>query len=124
MIPNSDASLLTLTDSAMAKVQHLIEAGTDPALKLRVYITGGGCSGFQYGFKLDNQLNPDDKVINMPAFDIVIASLAIPYLEGSVVDYVENLQGSRFVVENPNAERTCGCGSSFALKTCSEKKCS
>ncbi len=124
MIPTSDASLLTLTDAAIAKVQHLIEAAKNPALKLRVYITGGGCSGFQYGFKLDDQLNPDDSVIKMPTFDVVIASLAIPYLEGSVLDYVENLQGSRFMVENPNAERTCGCGSSFALKTCTEKKCS
>jgi iron-sulfur cluster insertion protein len=124
MIPSSSASLLTLTDSAMAKVQHLIETAGNPALKLRVYIIGGGCSGFQYGFKLDDQLNPDDTVLNMSTFDLAIASLAIPYLQGSVIDYVENLQGARFAVENPNAETTCGCGSSFALKTCAEKKCS
>lgn len=118
MILCDSAPLLTITDSAAAKVKALVLAQGNPSLKLRVYIVGGGCSGFQYGFKLDSEINIDDTIVDIAPISLVVSELSIPYLQGAVVDYVENLQGAQFVVKNPNAESTCGCGSSFALKEC------
>jgi len=115
------AALITLTEPAFNQVVHLKRIRNSNA-KLRVYIVGGGCSGFQYGFKLDEgeQPAPDDVVIekrvNADNVTILIDSLSFQYLVNSKIDYVVGLQGARFTVENPNAETTCGCGSSFSLK--------
>ncbi len=99
---------MTVTSAAINKLKKLIEEENNPELKLRVYITGGGCAGFSYGFKFDEQANPDDTVITSENVSVVIDSLSIQYLDGSELDYEENLMGSRFVVKNPNAETTCG----------------
>jgi iron-sulfur cluster insertion protein len=111
-----DQNPILLTASAIAKVQKLITEEGNPNLKLRIYIVGGGCSGFQYGFKFDENLNEDDIVIPAGPITAVVDALSVQYLMGAQVDYLEGLQGSRFAVSNPNAETTCGCGSSFALK--------
>lgn len=111
-----DQNPIFLTPSAIAKVQKLITEEGNPNLKLRIYIIGGGCSGFQYGFKFDENLNEDDIIIPSGPITAVVDALSVQYLMGAQVDYLEGLQGSRFVVSNPNAETTCGCGSSFALK--------
>lgn len=107
---------INLTEAACAKVLSLIQGEGNPALKLRVYIIGGGCSGFQYGFTFEETVNEDDMLVQQGSVTAVVDALSAQYLMGAEVDYIENLQGSRFVVNNPNAETTCGCGSSFSLK--------
>lgn len=107
--------LLVFTDRAAAKVRNLVEEEGNDALKLRVFVTGGGCAGFQYGFTFDELVAEDDAVIQNGDVALVVDSLSYQYLANGVVDYVEGLEGSRFVVENPNAETTCGCGSSFSV---------
>ena len=107
---------LSFSDAAVAKVKKLIAADGNPHLKLRIYIVGGGCSGFQYGFGFDEKINEDDIVIEKDAVQMVVDALSVQYLMGAVVDYTESLHGAQFVVKNPNAETTCGCGSSFSLK--------
>lgn len=110
------APLLTLTESAIAKVRALIEEDANPELKLRVFVTGGGCSGFQYGFTLDELAADDDTVVEAAdGVVVVVDPLSYQYLAGVTVDYSEGLEGSRFTVENPNASTTCGCGSSFSV---------
>lgn len=111
----SEENPIIVTDSAVKKLQTLIEDEQNEALKLRVYITGGGCAGFSYGFKFDEVVNEDDTVINKDEVAVVVDSLSIQYIDGSELDYQENLMGSRFVLNNPNAETTCGCGSSFSV---------
>lgn len=112
----SDAvDVIEITDSAARKVKSLIEEEENNALKLRVYITGGGCAGFSYGFSFDEDSKEGDTVVERDGIMVLVDSLSIQYLSGSVVDYTEGLQGSRFVVQNPNAETTCGCGSSFSI---------
>ena len=106
---------IEVTDSAVRKVQKLLEEEENPALKLRVFVTGGGCSGFQYGFSFDEKQNDGDLAIEKGGITVVVDPLSIQYLMGSKVDYTEGLQGARFIVDNPNAETTCGCGSSFSL---------
>ena len=106
---------IVLTDSAASKVNQLMEDEDNKALKLRVYVTGGGCSGFQYGFKFDDQLADDDTLVKKNGAQMVVDSLSYQYLVGSEVDYEEGLEGSRFMVKNPNATATCGCGSSFSM---------
>lgn len=106
---------LNVTANAAAKVASLIEEEGNPDLKLRVYVTGGGCSGFQYGFAFEEQLAEDDTVVEKDGIKVVVDAMSYPYLVGSQVDYEEGLQGSRFLVQNPNATSTCGCGSSFSL---------
>ncbi|MCG3170492.1 MAG: Iron-sulfur cluster insertion protein ErpA [Pseudomonadales bacterium] len=108
-------SPLRVTERAVAKIRELIEDEDNPALKLRVYVTGGGCSGFQYGFAFEEALADDDTVIEKGGIGVVVDALSYPYLVGSEVDYSEGLEGSRFVVRNPNATATCGCGSSFSM---------
>lgn len=108
-------SVMTLTESAARKLRDLrAEEGND-ALKLRVYITGGGCSGFSYGFRFDENVNEDDSIVVRDDVTMVVDALSVQYLAGSQVDYVEGLQGARFTVDNPNASSTCGCGSSFSV---------
>ncbi len=104
-----------VSDSAVAKVRSLIEEEGNDDLKLRVYVTGGGCSGFQYGFTFDEAVEEDDAQIQNGGITVVIDAMSYPYLVGSKVDYEEGLQGSRFTVVNPNATSTCGCGSSFSI---------
>ena len=106
---------ITLTESAAAKVRNLVKEEGNDRLMLRVFITGGGCSGFQYGFTFDEELNDDDTVVEKLGVRMVVDSMSFPYLAGAEVDYVEGLEGSRFVVNNPNATNTCGCGASFAI---------
>ena len=106
---------ILFTDAAANKVKSLITEEENPDLKLRVYITGGGCSGFQYGFTFDEAINDGDTVIEKNGVIMVIDSMSLQYLVGGVVDYIEGLEGSRFLVSNPNATSTCGCGSSFSI---------
>jgi len=107
--------VLVLTDRAAAKASSLIQEEGNTALMLRVFITGGGCSGFQYGFSFDEQLNDDDTIVQHNGIKLVIDPMSLQYLTGSEVDYEEELAGSRFVVNNPNASTTCGCGASFSI---------
>jgi iron-sulfur cluster insertion protein len=106
---------LQVTDAAAAKVKELVEEEGNADLKLRVFITGGGCSGFQYGFSFDEKLAEDDTSIEKNGIKVVIDSMSFQYLAGAEVDYKEGLDGSRFVISNPNASTTCGCGSSFSI---------
>lgn len=106
---------IQMTDAAANKVKSLITEEENPALKLRVYITGGGCSGFQYGFTFDEAINDGDTVIEKNGVTMVVDSMSLQYLVGGSVDYIEGLEGSRFLVTNPNATSTCGCGSSFSI---------
>lgn len=113
---NETVSLpLEFTDAAARKVKALLAEEENPNLKLRVYITGGGCSGFQYGFTFDEKVSDDDLTIEKQGVALVVDPMSLQYLVGGCVDYTEGLQGSRFVVHNPNATTTCGCGSSFSL---------
>ncbi|WP_395480017.1 iron-sulfur cluster insertion protein ErpA [Candidatus Curculioniphilus buchneri] len=106
---------LQFTDSAVDKVKNLVSNEKNPHLKLRVYITGGGCSGFQYGFILDDKINQDDFTIEKKGVTLVVDSMTLQYLLGGSIDYNEGLEGSRFIVKNPNAKTTCSCGSSFSI---------
>ena len=106
---------IEFSDAAAAKVKELIEEEQNPDLKLRVYITGGGCSGFQYGFTFDEKVNEGDMVVEKMGVTMVVDPMSLQYLAGGVVDYTEGLEGSRFLIDNPNAKTTCGCGSSFSI---------
>lgn len=106
---------LNFTDSAADKVKTLIEEEENPNLKLRVYITGGGCSGFQYGFTFDEDENSDDIHIKKNGVVLLVDPMSYQYLVGAEIDYREDIQGAQFVIRNPNAQTTCGCGSSFSV---------
>lgn len=106
---------ITVTEAASRKVKQLIEEEQNEQLKLRVFVTGGGCSGFQYGFTFDEKQNDNDMAIEQDGVKILIDALSFQYLMGSEVDYTEGLQGSRFIISNPQAKTTCGCGSSFSM---------
>jgi iron-sulfur cluster insertion protein len=106
---------IVFTDAAARKVQELILEERNPDLKLRVYISGGGCSGFQYGFLFDEQRSEDDIAVANDGVTLLVDPLSFQYLVGAEVDYSENLQGAQFVIRNPNAATTCGCGSSFSV---------
>lgn len=106
---------LDFTPAAAGKVRELIADEGNPGLKLRVYIQGGGCSGFQYGFEFDEQQAEDDLAVVTEGVTLVVDPLSLQYLMGASVDYVESLQGAQFTIRNPNAKSTCGCGSSFAV---------
>jgi iron-sulfur cluster insertion protein len=113
-VADAPALLLDFTAAAAAKVRELISEEGNPALKLRVYIQGGGCSGFQYGFEFDEQQNEDDFAIATDEVTLLVDPLSLQYLVGAQVDYTESLHGAQFVIRNPNAKTTCGCGSSFS----------
>lgn len=106
---------LTFTDNAANKVKSLIEEEGNEDLKLRVFVTGGGCSGFQYGFTFDETVNEDDTLVEKNGVTLLVDSMSYQYLVGAEVDYKEGLEGSQFVIKNPNATTTCGCGSSFSI---------
>ncbi len=111
----AEALPLTFSESAARKVKQLIDEESNPALKLRVYISGGGCSGFQYGFTFDEKVNDGDFTLEREGVVLVVDPMSLQYLVGAEVDYSEGLEGSRFHVTNPNAKSTCGCGSSFSI---------
>lgn len=115
---NENTNMLILTDSAVSKVYDLINEEGNHDLKLRIFVQGGGCSGFQYGFTFDEVANDDDFSISkkMHGQDVVflVDSMSLQYLQGATIDYKEDLQGSQFVINNPNATTTCGCGASFS----------
>lgn len=106
---------INFTDAAASKVSELMQEEGNPDLKLRVYITGGGCSGFQYGFTFDENTDEDDFSLKKSGVTVLIDAMSYQYLEGAEIDYSESLEGSQFVIRNPNASTTCGCGSSFSV---------
>ncbi len=114
-IATSVAPNMTFSDAAANKVKRLIEEENNPNLKLRIYVSGGGCSGFQYGFSFDEKVMEGDITIENGDVSLVIDPMSYQYLMGSEVDYTEGLEGAQFVVRNPNATTTCGCGSSFSV---------
>lgn len=105
---------IIFTDSAASKVGELIAEEGNDNLKLRIYVTGGGCSGFQYGFTFDEEVNEDDTCVENGGVTVLIDAMSIQYLNGAEIDYKEDLSGAQFVIRNPNATTTCGCGSSFS----------
>jgi iron-sulfur cluster insertion protein len=105
---------LNFTDAAARKVRDLIDEEGNPALKLRVFVSGGGCSGFQYGFTFDETVNEDDTSMVKEGVTLLIDPMSFQYLVGAEIDYQESLEGAQFVIKNPNATSTCGCGSSFS----------
>jgi len=105
---------LKFSESAAAKVKQLIDEEGNSALKLRVFVQGGGCSGFQYGFTFDEVVNEDDTTMERNGVTLLIDSMSYQYLVGAEIDYKEDLDGAQFVIKNPNATTTCGCGSSFS----------
>jgi iron-sulfur cluster insertion protein len=105
---------LVFTDSAANKVKQLIEEEGNTDLKLRVFVTGGGCSGFQYGFTFDEEVNEDDTSMVKNGVTLLIDAMSLQYLTGAEIDYQESVEGAQFVIKNPNVTNTCGCGSSFS----------
>lgn len=112
---NSDNQDLKVTDNAVTKVKALIAEEGNEQLKLRIYVTGGGCSGFQYGFSFDENINEGDTAVEKAGVTFLVDPMSFQYLVGAELDYVEGLQGAQFVINNPNATTTCGCGSSFMV---------
>jgi len=116
MVESYIPSVIQISDGAVNKILSLADSEDDTNnLNLRVYVTGGGCSGFQYGFSFDKVIDEEDTCITKDGANLVIDSLSLQYLEGSTVDYKEDLMGSKFVITNPNATTTCGCGESFSI---------
>jgi len=109
------ATPLFFSENAVAKVRDLVEEEGNPDLKLRVFVTGGGCSGFQYGFSFEEDHEEDDTAIERDGVTLLVDPMSYQYLIGATIDYQEGLQGSQFIVQNPNATTTCGCGSSFTI---------
>ncbi len=116
LVPSTDElpPPLVFTDSAADKVKQLVDEEGNPELKLRVFVQGGGCSGFQYGFTFDEVVNEDDTPMTKNGVTLLIDAMSLQYLVGAEIDYKEDLQGAQFVIKNPNATTTCGCGSSFS----------
>jgi iron-sulfur cluster insertion protein len=108
-------SVVEITQTAVAKIQSLRDEEDNPQLMLRVYVTGGGCSGFQYGFSFEEAIAEDDTQVSREGVTVLVDSLSYQYLVGSTVDYEESLMGSKFMITNPNASTTCGCGASFTI---------
>ncbi|MFK7958015.1 MAG: iron-sulfur cluster insertion protein ErpA [Lysobacterales bacterium] len=110
-----DTSTVEFTDAAARKVRELILEEENPELKLRVYISGGGCSGFQYGFTFDEEITDGDLEVEKEGVMLLVDPMSLQYLIGAEIDYSESLKGAQFVIRNPNATTTCGCGSSFSV---------
>lgn len=106
--------MITVTDQAVTKIQDIVLEADNPELRLRVFVQGGGCSGMQYGFTLDDVQNEDDWALEISGIRVLVDSMSGGYLQGAVVDYKEDQYGSQFTIKNPNAQTTCGCGSSFS----------
>ena len=107
--------MITVTDTAQAKLKDILAEEDNHDLKLRIFVQGGGCSGFQYGFTMEETANEDDFVIELDSVTMLVDALSSQYLQGACVDYTESVQGSQFTIKNPNAQTTCGCGSSFTV---------
>jgi iron-sulfur cluster insertion protein len=107
--------MITISDSAKEKIKDLLIDENDPNLKLRTFVQGGGCAGFSYGFTFDDEKNEDDFEIPVDKFVVLVDSMSMQYLSGATIDYKEELMGSQFVINNPNATTQCGCGSSFGV---------
>ena len=107
--------MLTLTDSSVEKIKDLLAEENNPSLKLRVFVQGGGCSGMQYGFTFDEEQNEDDFTVEKSGVILLVDSMSMQYLNNAVVDYKDDIMGSSFTIKNPNAETSCGCGSSFSV---------
>jgi len=107
--------MITITESAKTKILDLLAEEGNPDLALRTFVQGGGCSGMSYGFTFDEITNEDDFEVPLEKFKVLVDSASMQYLQGSSIDYKEDLQGSQFVISNPNAQTTCGCGSSFSV---------
>jgi iron-sulfur cluster insertion protein len=107
--------MITITKSAIEKIQDIIAEENDPNLRLRMFVQGGGCSGFSYGFTLDTDKNEDDFEISAGSSSVLIDSMSAMYIQDSTVDYIEDLMGASFKIQNPQASSTCGCGSSFSI---------
>jgi len=107
--------MINITESALAKIADILLEENNPKAKLRTFVQGGGCSGFSYGFTLDEEQNEDDFIIENAGVAILIDSMSMQYLQGASIDYKEEIMGSQFVIANPNAQSTCGCGSSFSV---------
>ncbi len=112
---NSAGIMVNFTENAINKVRELIEEEGNPDLKLRVSVTGGGCSGFQYGFTFDEITNEDDFVIEREGVQFLVDSISYQYLVGAEIDYIDSFEGAQFTIKNPKAVTTCGCGSSFSI---------
>ena len=115
MIDTFDPNELNLTDGAVKKILSQSEQQSEVKVNLRVYVTGGGCSGFQYGFSFDESIDEEDTCVSKEGANLIIDPLSLQYLLGSTVDYIEDLSGSKFIIKNPNAITTCGCGESFSI---------
>lgn len=107
--------MITITDSAKNKIKDLIYEENNPKLALRTFVQGGGCSGFNYGFTFDEEIGDDDFEISVDEFKVLVDSMSMQYLQGAEIDYKEDVMGSQFIIKNPNATTTCGCGSSFGV---------
>ena len=107
--------MITITESAKTKIQDLLLEEGNPDLFLRTFVQGGGCSGMSYGFTFDEIMNEDDFEVPVENFKVLVDAMSMQYLQGATVDYKEDIQGSQFVITNPNAQSTCGCGSSFSV---------
>ena len=106
--------MITLTDNAVVKIRELLAEENNPSIKLRVFVQGGGCSGMSYGFTFDEETNEDDFDLDVNGVHLLVDSMSSQYLTGAKIDYKEDLMGSSFAIENPQAQTTCGCGSSFS----------
>jgi iron-sulfur cluster insertion protein len=106
--------MITITENASTKIADILAEENNPKIKLRMFVQGGGCSGMQYGFTLDEEQNDDDWEITAGSTLVLVDSMSMQYVENATVDYVDDLQGSRFSIKNPDAQTTCGCGSSFS----------
>jgi iron-sulfur cluster insertion protein len=113
-VSETSAQAIALSDAAVGKVRSLIEEEGNPALKLRIFVSGGGCSGFQYGFTFDEAVAEDDTAVVKDGVTFLVDSMSFQYLMGAEIDYTEGIEGAQFVIKNPNATSTCGCGSSFS----------
>ena len=107
--------MITISESAKAKIKDILYEEGNPELSLRTFVQGGGCSGFSYGFTLDSEVAEDDFEIPLDEFKVLVDSMSMTYLQGAEIDYKEELMGSSFTIKNPNAQTTCGCGSSFGV---------
>jgi iron-sulfur cluster insertion protein len=111
----TDMDPITITESAVVKIADLLAEENNPNLKLRTFVQGGGCSGFSYGFTFDEEQNDDDFVIERTGVKVLVDAMSYQYLVGAEIDYKEDVMGSQFTIKNPNAQTTCGCGSSFSV---------
>ena len=107
--------MITISESAKEKIKDLLYSEGNPKLALRTFVQGGGCSGFNYGFTFDEEVNEDDFEIPVDEFKVLVDAMSMTYLQGAEIDYKEELMGSSFTIKNPNAKHTCGCGSSFGV---------